>query len=510
MNIKEAKIQTENAVKAYLLKDKYGRYKTDRVRQRPVLIIGAPGIGKTAIMEQIAAELGIGLVSYSMTHHTRQSAIGLPYIEKREFEGKEYSVSEYTMSEIIASVHNYIKSTGIKEGILFLDEINCISETLSPAMLQFLQYKTFGNTPVPEGWVIVTAGNPPEFNKSVREFDVATLDRVKKINVEPNYEVWREYAVQKGVHNAIITYLDVKKDNFYVIETTVDGKSFVTARGWEDLSQMIQLYEEMGTEVDQSLIEQYIQHHETARDFALYYELYSKYKTDYKVLDILEGKYDKALVQRAKKAGFDERITLISLLADTINGKMKEVLWEEECTEGVFEVLKEVKTECGDKKNEGTLLEILRDKEQGKKQELENRLISGILGRKDESLMREVIESLDIYIEETAKKALSDRKKAFAAVKKLFDARLAGLDEMSEGTVEMLDNMLDFINEVFGQGQEMALIIAQLTSGNYSARFISRYGSEKYFENSRQMMFYERQKDIMQQIDRLDSLEKEQ
>ena len=60
-----------------------------------------------------------------------------------------------------------------------LDEINCVSETLSPAMLLFLQYKVFGGHQIPEGWVVVTAGNPPRFNKSVREFDAATRDRLR-------------------------------------------------------------------------------------------------------------------------------------------------------------------------------------------------------------------------------------------------------------------------------------------------------------------------------------------
>ena len=87
------------------------------------------------------------------------------------------------MSEIIGSVYEQIEKTGCKEGILFIDEINCVSETLAPTMLQFLQCKTFGNQQVPEGWIIVAAGNPPEYNKSVREFDVVTLDRVKKIDV---------------------------------------------------------------------------------------------------------------------------------------------------------------------------------------------------------------------------------------------------------------------------------------------------------------------------------------
>ncbi|MGL4791668.1 MAG: ATP-binding protein, partial [Anaerotignaceae bacterium] len=268
MNIKEAKQEVENAVKAYLLKDLFGNYRMDLVRQRPLLIIGAPGIGKTAIMEQIAQELNIGLVTYSMTHHTRQSAIGLPYIEKKVFDGNEYSVSEYSMSEIIASIYNYKEETGIEEGILFLDEINCVSETLSPAMLQFLQYKTFGNHLIPKGWVIVTAGNPPEYNKSVREFDVATLDRVKKIDVEAEFAPWKEYAIKKGIHASIITYLEIKKDHFYNIETTIDGKNFVTARGWEDLSQMIFLYEEIDIKIDENLCRQYIQNKNIAKDFS--------------------------------------------------------------------------------------------------------------------------------------------------------------------------------------------------------------------------------------------------
>ena len=87
-----------------------------------------------------------------------------------------------------------MEETGLSEGILFIDEINCVSETLAPAMLQFLQCKTFGNHAIPDGWVIVAAGNPPEYNKSVRDFDVVTLDRVKKIPVEPEFDVWKEYA----------------------------------------------------------------------------------------------------------------------------------------------------------------------------------------------------------------------------------------------------------------------------------------------------------------------------
>ena len=86
-----------------------------------------PGVGKTQIMEQIARECQVGLVSNTITHHTRQSAVGLPFISKKSYGGKEYSVTEYTMSEIVASIYNKIENTGLKEGILFIDEINCVS-----------------------------------------------------------------------------------------------------------------------------------------------------------------------------------------------------------------------------------------------------------------------------------------------------------------------------------------------------------------------------------------------
>ena len=319
MNIQQAKDTIKNTITAYLLKDDMGEYKIPAIRQRPILLMGPPGIGKTAIMEQVARECGIGLVSYTITHHTRQSAIGLPYIVHKNFGGKDYAMTEYTMSEIVASVYEKIEATGIKEGILFIDEINCVSETLAPMMLQFLQGKSFGNHKIPSGWIIVAAGNPPQYNKSVRDFDIVTLDRVKKIDVTEDFDVWKSYGYSKNIHGAIMTYLEIKKENFYRIETTVDGKRFVTARGWEDLSDMIKACETLNTTVDEDLIVQYLQHPVIAKDFAGYYDLYKKYETTYDVAEIVAGRWDEAAAARLKEASFDEKVTMIGLLTSRLN-----------------------------------------------------------------------------------------------------------------------------------------------------------------------------------------------
>ena len=70
MNIKQAKEQIVQAVDAYRVKNEFGEPVIPVERQRPIFLMGAPGIGKTAIMEQIAQDLAIGPVSYSVAHHT--------------------------------------------------------------------------------------------------------------------------------------------------------------------------------------------------------------------------------------------------------------------------------------------------------------------------------------------------------------------------------------------------------------------------------------------------------
>ena len=364
MNIKQAKEQIKNAMTAYFTKDELGQYVIPIQRQRPVFLIGAPGIGKTAIMEQIAQELDVALLSYSMTHHTRQSALGLPFISHKVYDGVEYDISEYTMSEIIASVYDMMESTGKQEGILFLDEINCVSETLTPIMLQFLQYKVFGRHRVPDGWIVVTAGNPPEYNNSVHEFDIVTWDRLKRIDVEPDYGAWKEYAYKMGVHPSITSYLDIKKNNFYKVETTVDGKSFVTARGWDDLSQMIHLYERHDLGVDEKLIGQYLQNRQIAKDFAVYYDLFNKYRDDYQIEAILAGKSSAETKERAKAAKFDERLSLLGLLLDAATAELRAALQTEDTLTRYLDALKRFRAALAEGKQASAALEgIIADDE---------------------------------------------------------------------------------------------------------------------------------------------------
>lgn len=428
MNIKEAKQEIINTVKAYLCKNAEGEYRIPAIRQRPVLLMGPPGIGKTQIMEQIASECGIGLVSYTITHHTRQSAVGLPMIKTEEFDGNEYSVTEYTMSEIIAGVYKAIKEQGHREGILFIDEINCVSETLIPTMLQFLQCKTFGNQKVPEGWIIVAAGNPPEFNRSVREFDMVTYDRLRVINIDADIEVWREYAREREIHNAILSYLDIRPQNFYRVEADVDGLKFVTARGWEDMSSLMYVYEELGISINAGVVGEFLHNEDIAEDFAAYYDLYNKYRDDYGINNILAGNATSDIYRRMINADYDERLTVVNLLLDTLNKHFKYAAELKADTDSWYKSIKE-KIKAGE--DEGAI-----DKEKAE--------------------FSKQAEKLDSVEEQT-----------LAKLENAFDFLEGSKQEISREDIGKLD-------------QEMLIFVTGLTTGKESSSFLLVNPCDRY------------------------------
>ena len=490
MNIKRAKEEIERTVRAYLAKDALGEYAIPAVRQRPILLMGPPGIGKTQIMEQAARECGVALVAYTITHHTRQSAVGLPFIRQKHYGDRDVSVTEYTMSEIIASIYEKMEATGLQEGILFIDEINCVSETLAPTMLQFLQCKTFGNQAVPAGWVIVAAGNPPEYNKSVRDFDIVTLDRVRRMDIQPDLPAWREYARKVGVHGAILSYLELHPQNFYQINADVEGAQFVTARGWEDLSNLLDTYEKLGMQADEEVIRQYLQHRTIAEDFASYLDLYYKYRDDYGVEEILAGRPRPEAFARLLQAPFDERLSLVSLLLAGLKARFGDSCRENDVADTCYALLRQLKQDLAALPDpEPTDPEDLLQQQIGDYEaETGRQRTAGALDKEGLARRLGVAAALRDWAGRLRRAHAAGTQEAFDLLRGYFETLAADREKRQEEASAALEAAFDFMEQAFGESQEMVVFVTELTVSPSAHAFIAENGCERYFRYNKDLL----------------------
>ena len=502
MDIQRAKEEIKRAVQAYLATDDIGRPLIPPVRQRPILLMGPPGVGKTQIMEQIAQECDIALVAYTITHHTRQSAVGLPFIRQRNYGGKDVSVTEYTMSEIIASIYAKMEATGLKEGILFIDEINCVSETLAPTMLQFLQCKTFGNQAVPAGWVIVAAGNPPEYNKSVRDFDIVTLDRVRRMDIEPDLPVWKDYARAAHIHSAILSYLELHPQNFYQINADVDGTQFVTARGWEDLSNLLDTYETLGLQADEDLIKEYLQHPKIAEDFSAYLDLYYKYRDDYGVEEILAGQAKPAVFARLLQAPFDERLSLVSLLLAGLNTRFAASRRADAVADACYAFLRETKKALATLPEDipDGSAELFRQQIEDYEAETQRQRTAGLLSRDALQDRLQVQAVLRQWEGELRRATAASTQPAFDLLREQFRS-LANQREVAQKMAgDALEAAFDFMEQAFAESQEMVVFVTELTVNPVSHAFLTENGCERYFKYNKDLLLDHRKAALQQEL----------
>ena len=101
-------------------------------------------------------------------------------------------------------------------------------------------------------------------------------------------------------------------------------------------------------------------------------------------------------------------------------------------------------------------------------------------------------------------KAPADGTEAFKLLKAEFDKRTKLLKKQADEAGKQLSNVFLFCEEVFDEGQEMLILVTELTISYYGARFISRYGCKEYFNHNKELLFYERQKEIITELEKLE------
>lgn len=324
-SIQEAKKEIKNSVMVYLSRKENGEYVLDAEKKNPFYVVGMPGIGKTEMAKQIAEELEIGFFATSLTHHTRNSILGLPVITSVG----GYRSTEYTMPDIIAQIEKRC-AAGETEGILLIDEFASMSEALVAPMLAFLQNKCIGDHRLPDGWIMILCSNPPEYNETAREFDAAVMDRVRYMKITYRLDDFLAYAEMVHLHRHIIDFIRHNPSSAYRCMGDGGDREIVTARSWENLSQCIYGYERLGEKISERLVYQFIKSRTIANEFYRYYILAGS-ALDHTDLDNIEsGKDLHKYIALAEGFTFDKKWELVRLLRERL-GQENAAVYKKSC-----------------------------------------------------------------------------------------------------------------------------------------------------------------------------------
>ena len=347
----------------------------------------------------------------------------------------------------------------------------------------------------------MAAGNPPEYNKSVREFDVVTLDRIKKITVEPDLKVWKEYAYAQNIHPAVLSYLDIRPQYFCQVETTVDGKRFVTPRGWEDLSQLITVYEHLDKRADREVAGQYLQHPAVAKDFANYLELYYKYQNEYQVEEILKGVIREEVCTRLERAPFDERLSVVDLLLAKLTDGFRELYENKAEMELLMARLKEFKRELDCSQDVVPAVRLASVAEETELTRI-HRKDSGLSDRREDRRYRRVAARLESWVQEMKGASLNEAEAAWQWTREQFMERSDSYENQKEACAKALEHAFDFMETAFGNGQEMVIFITSLNTGPCSIEFLKEYECERYYHYNKELLFDEQEADVRRLLEK--------
>jgi hypothetical protein len=314
--------------------------------------------------------------------------------------------------------------------------------------------------------------------------------------VREDFAVWKEYAYRHGLHGAVISYLDIKKENFYRVETTVDGLQFATARGWEDLSELICAYEKLGLRVDREVVGQYIQLPAIAKDFANYLELYYKYQRTYHVEDILSGTWQSITVLELREAPFDEKLSVMGLVLSRLAESARAVRKQDALTTALHAALTDFKGKIADAEPQAVLSQLIWQRQEKLKQARE----AGQLDKERRDLGQREINALEDYRQRLSRDDLTAPDAAMEAVRGWFGGEVEKRKTLAAETGARFDNAFRFLEQTFDQSQELVLFVTEITAGYDTSWFVENFGCDAYFRHNKELLFDDTRRRIREEI----------
>jgi len=188
----------------------------------PVHIWGASGVGKSQIVGQVSRYLNWQFLDVRAVQLDPVDLRGLP----RVFDDKTEWVPP-----------NFLPRSG--KGILFLDELTSAPQMTQAACYQLVLDRKLGDYELPEGWVVIAAGNPASERGVHFAMPRPLRNRFVHLDLEPDFEDWCRWAVIAGIRPEILAFLRFKPALLHDPNVTSDANAWPTPRAWEMASQVL-------------------------------------------------------------------------------------------------------------------------------------------------------------------------------------------------------------------------------------------------------------------------------
>src|SRR5689334_17050337 len=201
---------------------------------RPVFIWGPPGIGKSSLVQQFAAEVGLPCVSLLGSQLAPEDLIGVPQIED--------GTSRFCPPRMIARKEPYC---------LFLDELNACSHEVQKAFYSLIHERRVGEYHLPDGSIVVGAGNRAQDSAIVKPMSSALLNRMVHVHLKVSHRDWLEWAREQNIHPLVIDYIQMRPDHLWS-QPPKHEEPFSSPRSWHMLSDALHSY---GEEIDDAWLE---------------------------------------------------------------------------------------------------------------------------------------------------------------------------------------------------------------------------------------------------------------
>ncbi len=203
---------------------------------RPVFIWGAPGIGKSALVEKFAGDVGLPCVSLLGSQLAPEDIIGIPKIEGE--------TSRFMPPKMIARSEPYV---------LFLDELNACSQEVQKAFYSLIHERRIGEYHLPKGSVVIGAGNRSQDGAIVKTMSTALINRMFHVQLTVDPQQWLNWAYENRLHSWVLDYITQRPDHLFS-EPPKTEEPYSTPRSWHMLSDALKEYGAGEKELPESIL----------------------------------------------------------------------------------------------------------------------------------------------------------------------------------------------------------------------------------------------------------------